>query len=261
MLEALLESVSAAPWAYAAIAVIVALDAFLPVVPGETAVITGGVLAAQHELSLPLVVVAAFAGALAGDHVSFGIGRVLGQRACRRLFGGAKGQRRLSWAAGWIAERGRIVLLAARFVPGGRTAVTFAWGALPLGWRSFVVADAIAAAAWSIYAAGLGHLGGQAFADSFWPALLAALAATALLTAALGIFGRRSPSPPAATVDAQPHLSRVGGDIKKVACAAAPLGSGCDGRPGARRAPADWGSRTSVSGSALAAPSSSSTRS
>lgn len=198
-----MDSVAAAPWAYAVIAAIVAVDAFFPIVPGETAVITGGVLAAQHELSLSIVVAAAFAGVLVGDHVSFLLGRVLGERACGRLFRGAKGRRRLQWAAARIARRGRVVLLAARFIPGGRTAVTFAWGGLPLSWRSFVVADVLAAAVWSIYAAGLGRLGGETFTESFWPALLAALAATTLLTAALGLF-RRDPDGTPAAADERP---------------------------------------------------------
>lgn len=119
MLEGVVDAVSAAPWAYAVIAAIVALDAFFPIVPGETAVITGGLLAAQHELTLSIVLVAAFAGVLVGDNVSFLLGRVLGKRACRRLFRGTKDQRRLEWAARGIAERGRLVLLAARFIPGG----------------------------------------------------------------------------------------------------------------------------------------------
>lgn len=208
MLEGVVDAVSAAPWAYAVIAAIVALDAFFPIVPGETAVITGGLLAAQHELSLSIVLVAAFAGALVGDHVSFLLGRVLGQRACRRLFRGTKGQRRLEWAARGIAERGRLVLLAARFIPGGRTAVTLTWGALPLGWRSFLVADALAAAVWSVYAAGLGRVGGETFANSFWPALVAALAATTVLTAALRLLRRRLVPDAVTTADRQLCLER-----------------------------------------------------
>ena len=55
---------------YLIIAAIVALDGFLPIFPGETAVISGGILAAQGDLVLPLVVAAAFAGAVVGDNVS-----------------------------------------------------------------------------------------------------------------------------------------------------------------------------------------------
>lgn len=41
------------------------LDAWFPVVPGESLVITGAVLAAQRELSIWLIALAGLAGAIA----------------------------------------------------------------------------------------------------------------------------------------------------------------------------------------------------
>src|SRR6266513_1209792 len=49
--------------------------------PGETALITGGVLASQGKLSLPLVIAAAAAGAIVGDN----FGYLLGRKGARRL--------------------------------------------------------------------------------------------------------------------------------------------------------------------------------
>ena len=65
MFDALLEFVGGSAWAYAAIFAIVTVDAFFPLVPGETSVITGAILAANDELSVLLVFAAAMAGALA----------------------------------------------------------------------------------------------------------------------------------------------------------------------------------------------------
>src|SRR5215471_9601509 len=71
----------ASGWAYAIVFLLAALDAVLPVVPSETAVITAGVVAAGGDLSLPLVIVAAAAGAFAGDNFAYLIGHRFGALA------------------------------------------------------------------------------------------------------------------------------------------------------------------------------------
>lgn len=199
MFDGIEQLLTGAPWAYAIIAAIVALDAVFPVVPGETAVITGGVLAAQGDLSTALVATSAFAGVLIGDNASYLLGSTLGRRARSRLLRGRKARRRLEWAACLLRERGLTIILVARFIPGGRTTATFSSGALGLEWRRFLVADAVAAAVWSTYGALLGRLGGEAFSDSFWPALLVALAVAGLATLAGELYRRRRARRAAAT--------------------------------------------------------------
>ncbi|HEY4621415.1 MAG TPA: hypothetical protein VIG93_06900, partial [Gaiellaceae bacterium] len=61
-------------WAYPIIFVVAAVDAFFPLVPGETVVIVGGSLASSGDLVLPLVILAGAAGAVLGDNISYGIG-------------------------------------------------------------------------------------------------------------------------------------------------------------------------------------------
>ena len=52
VLESFTELVSGSPWTYGAILLVAALDAFFPVVPSETMVVAGGVLAANGDLEL-----------------------------------------------------------------------------------------------------------------------------------------------------------------------------------------------------------------
>lgn len=59
-----------------------------------------------------------------------------------------------------------------RFLPGGRTATTFAAGTLEMPYRQFALADAIAACVWALYASMLGYLGGATFKESIWLPLL-----------------------------------------------------------------------------------------
>ena len=61
----------ASGWAYAIIFVLAFLDAMVPLVPSESSVITAGVVASTGDLSVPLVVLAAAAGAFAGDNTTY----------------------------------------------------------------------------------------------------------------------------------------------------------------------------------------------
>lgn len=83
----------ASGWAYAIVFLLALLDAILPVVPSETAVITGGVVAATGRLSLPLVIASATVGAIAGDNAAYLIGRPFGIPVTNRLVAGAFGAR------------------------------------------------------------------------------------------------------------------------------------------------------------------------
>ena len=128
------------------------LDALIPIVPSETSVITAGVVAAAGDLSLPLVIVFAAAGAFAGDNTSYWIGHRYGTRVEKRFFDGEKARERVAWAHGQIQERGGELIVIARFIPAGRTVVTLSCGTLGYPWRRFVLFDAIAASTWALYA-------------------------------------------------------------------------------------------------------------
>ena len=81
--------------AYAIVFLLALLDAIVPVVPSETAVITAGVVAASGHLSLPLIVVSAATGAVAGDNTSYLVGRRFGPAVSNRFFSGEKARQRL----------------------------------------------------------------------------------------------------------------------------------------------------------------------
>ena len=165
----------ASGWAYAVVFVLSLLDAVVPLVPSETAVITAGVVAGAGDLNLAVVVLVAAAGAFAGDNTAYWIGRRFGARVVARFFAGEKAQARIEWAERQLTERGGELIVVARFIPGGRTAVTVSAGLLEYPWRRFVVFDAAAAFGWALYASLLGYFGGQAFEDAPWKGLLLAL--------------------------------------------------------------------------------------
>ncbi len=141
-------------------------DAVLPALPSETAVILAGVLCTTGpKLTLGWVVAAAALGAFVGDNTSYALGRYAGKPMQRRFFSGERSTRALTWARGHLDERGGMLVVVARFVPGGRTATTFTCGLTHFSWRRFVGFSALAAILWALYGALLGYFGGHAFED------------------------------------------------------------------------------------------------
>jgi membrane protein DedA with SNARE-associated domain len=164
--DRLADAVSGAWWSYPLIFLIAMLDAFFPLVPSESLVVVGGNLASSGDLTLPLVILAAATGAVVGDNISYGIGSWVGEHTVKRVFRSEKAHARLDWAERTLDERGAYIILIARFIPGGRTAVTFSAGYVhSLPWRRFIVYDVVACSLWATYAALLGYFGGKTFED------------------------------------------------------------------------------------------------
>jgi membrane-associated protein len=184
VLEAIVDLVSGSPWTYALIFAVSALDAIVPIVPSETSVIAAGVLAADGDLNIGLVIACAAAGAIAGDNGSYTIGRTVGEWAAEKFFAG-KRRRHLDRAERMLDERGGYLIVVARFIPGGRTAATLAAGTLGMPWRRFIVYDVIAGVIWANYAALLGYFGGKAFEDDPLKGFLLAFAIASAI--ALGV--------------------------------------------------------------------------
>ena len=175
---------------YLVVFAIVGLDSLVPILPGETAVITAGILAANHQLSAPLVILAAVAGGVLGDNAAYGVGRGLGAPARRRFFKTDKALHRLAWVETQLEERGGPIIVALRFIPGGRTATMFSAGSLEMPWRKFLIADLAAATLWGAYAFLLGYVGGETFKHSLWKPLVIAFAIAGIVTVAGEVYRR-----------------------------------------------------------------------
>lgn len=170
-----------------------ALDAILPVVPSETALVALGVATAgSTDARIALLVGVAALGAFLGDNFSYFLGRRFAPAVERRLRSSPKNARRREWAQNALRDYGARLILVCRFVPGGRTAVTLTCGIISYPRRKFVAATAVAATIWACYAFFIGRLGGRAFEDRPWAGLLAALTAVITLSALVEIV-RRAP--------------------------------------------------------------------
>ena len=187
MFESLTGYVSGSPWTYAFLFGVAALDVIFPLVPSETSVILGGVLAATGDLVLAGVIGCAALGAILGDNTSFAIGRTAGHRIVERFFKGER-RKRVEWAERQVQERGGYLIVVGRFIPGGRTAVTLACGLLEMRWRRFIGFDAGAGILWAAYAALLGYVGGRSFKENPLYGFLIAFAVALAITGAVETY-------------------------------------------------------------------------
>jgi membrane-associated protein len=161
----LVEGAMGSPWVYLALCAFAALDAFLPLVPSESLVVSAGVFAANGEPHLFAVIGVAALGAFAGDHVSYMIGRTAGGRLLERAKPGSKKAAALARGGKLLEDRGGTILIICRYIPGARTAITLSAGALRYPLRRFSFFDGIAALSWGTYSALIGYVGGEAFEE------------------------------------------------------------------------------------------------
>lgn len=178
-----LETVSSNPWFYVVIFTIALLDSVVPVVPSETTVILGGIAAGQGHLQLVLVILLGTLGAFAGDNLAYWLGRRSGGWLKARVFNTDKRAGRLDWAERQLRVRGGVLLVTARFVPGGRTAVTVSSGLTHQPYARFLAFDGLACFLWASYAALLGFVFGDRFKDDHTTALILAFGAAITLSA------------------------------------------------------------------------------
>ena len=178
-----------APWSdgaqigYPVLFGLVLLGSVVPVVP--TGLVVGAAAAfamAGGTLGLPLVLLFATLGALAGDLITFAICRSGGPTAVRWVTRGQHAER-IDEVREQFRLHGWQIIVAGRLLPAGRIPVLVAAGALAYPWRRLLPASLAAAFLWALAYSLLGIVSGGIF-DS---PLIAMLVATLLVLAVGGI--------------------------------------------------------------------------
>ncbi|MDA0166101.1 DedA family protein [Solirubrobacter ginsenosidimutans] len=154
-------------WTYALVGGLAFLEtgAFVGLIaPGETAIVLGGVVAAQGQIDLVTVLLVAWVAAALGDIASFILGARLGRR-----FIHTHGQRvgmtapRVDRVEAFYARHGAKAILVGRFIGIIRAVSPFLAGASGLKLRAFLPWSIIGTAVW----ASAFTLVGYAFSESF----------------------------------------------------------------------------------------------
>ncbi len=157
-------------WTYALVAGLAFLEtgAFVGLIaPGETAIVLGGVVAAQGGVSLPVILVVAWVAAAAGDLASYTLGRRLGRRFLvthgPRL---GVNEQRLSTVDGFFARHGGKAILVGRFIGIVRAVAPFTAGASKLPLRGFLPWSIAGTAIWASAFTVLGYVFSESFSEA-----------------------------------------------------------------------------------------------
>jgi len=173
------------------------------VLPGEAAVVLGGVLASRGHISIVLLTVVVVAAAILGPLVGYEIGRRMGDRlfaarALRRIPGG------VARARSTLQARGGLGVLIGRFVAIVRAVVPAAAGAARVPYRTFLFFNVVGGIVWGVGYCLLGYLAGSAYASIEKTASTGLAIAAAVLVLAVAVAWalhrhRAGTAPPAAS--------------------------------------------------------------
>jgi membrane protein DedA with SNARE-associated domain len=153
-------------WVYVIVFVAAAAEAglFLGLVfPGETVLLLTGYLAWRGDASLSLAVAAAVLGAIAGDSLSYEIGRRYGPRLRSSRLGRRIQDRRWEKAERFFEQHGASTVFVARFFTGPKSIVPAMAGQNGMPYRRFLFFNATSAAVWGCLHVGLGYVAGPSW--------------------------------------------------------------------------------------------------
>jgi membrane-associated protein len=132
------------------------------VLPGETAVLLGGVLASLGHLSLPALLALVVVAGVVGDSVGFEVGRRLGPRLMqvRPL---RRHRDRLERARGYLRDRGGRAVVVGRFTAFLRAVTPAMAGASAMSYRRFLAFNVAGGLLWGVGVTLLGYFAGASY--------------------------------------------------------------------------------------------------
>ena len=172
---------------------IIAIEALGVPLPGETAVILGGLAANQGRLSIVAVIVVAAAAAIVGDNIGFMIGR-RGGRALLERPGRfyEERQRMLAVADPFFERHGPKAVFLGRWITGLRVWTSWLAGASDMRWPTFLVWNALGGTAWAVSVALAAYYGGKSVETVFSKVgLYGGIAAIVLIVIGVAYIWRR----------------------------------------------------------------------
>lgn len=134
-----------------AVFLILTFEALGAPLPGETLLIFASILTTRGEMSLPALLIFAWAGSVLGDNIGYVIGRTLG-RATISHYGAKVGlnEARFKAVEDVFARYGSTTVVFARFFSILRQLNGIVAGTLGMKWRRFLLCNALGGALWVI---------------------------------------------------------------------------------------------------------------
>ncbi len=118
--------------------------------PGDTLLLSAGILAAAGTISLPATIVVIALAAIAGDNTGYQIGKSFGPKLFKKEDGLIFRHDYIMKAEKFFEKHGSKTMLIAHFVPVIRSFAPVAAGAAGMNRKLFVLFDAIGCVAWTL---------------------------------------------------------------------------------------------------------------
>jgi len=119
------------------------------VLPGETALLVGGVFAQRGVLNLWVMIIIAFVAAVAGDSVGYSFGRKFGPSVRRSRLGVWVGEHRWAKVDGFLLRLGGKAVLIGRLTALFRALVPSMAGMSGMRYRTFLIWNVVGGAIWA----------------------------------------------------------------------------------------------------------------
>jgi membrane protein DedA with SNARE-associated domain len=135
--------------------------------PGETALVAAGVLAARGDMDIVTVIVIAALAAIVGDNVGYWIGRLGGRKLIQRWgFLERHAAKVLPWSERFFKRHGAKTIFLGRFIAVLR--VTAAWlaGISRMEWWRFFLWNAAGGICWAVLVGLVAFYGGKAAGEA-----------------------------------------------------------------------------------------------
>src|SRR3954452_13442336 len=135
--------------------------------PGETALVAAGVLAARGDMDIVAVIAVAATAAIVGDNIGYWAGRLGGRRLLERWEPLERhASRVLPWSERFFQRHGGKTIFLARFVAVLRVTAAFVAGISRMHWWLFFLWNAAGGIAWAVAVGLVAYYAGQAAADA-----------------------------------------------------------------------------------------------
>ena len=176
-------------WLLPVLAVMIAADGPVPVLPSETILMSAAAAAfGVHDIRGTVgLFAAALVGSIAGDLLAFWLGR----SSNRLLPAAAHADSGLGhWVRANLFHRPVVALVGARLLPGGRLVSPAAAGRVGLPLRRFLPGSLVSSAVWSVYMLAVGMLLGPMVGGNPFLSLAAGVAMAVLTAGGFAVIQR-----------------------------------------------------------------------
>ena len=147
--------------------VLIAMESAGIPLPGETALVAAGVLAARGDFDIVAVIVVAAAAAIVGDNAGYWIGRTGGRKLLTRWpWLERHAARVLPWSERFFRKHGAKTIFIGRFVAVLRVSAAWLAGISKMPWWRFLLWNAAGGICWAVLVALVAYYAGHAAAEA-----------------------------------------------------------------------------------------------